>query len=164
MIRKATPEDLPLILNIILDVKRLMMEGGNTQWDSDYPGEKEYSKDIELGELWLEELDGFISGFMAINSSLSKEYNDVEWMTELPANGIHRLAVNPAFRGKGVAKRLFAFAEELSRLQGMKSIRLDTFSLNKAAQRLFVNNGYTFVGNIFMKGRTIPYLCFEKSL
>lgn len=164
MIRKATPEDLPLILNIILDVKRLMVEGGNTQWDSDYPGEREYSKDIELGELWLEELDGFISGFMAINSSLSKEYNDVEWMTELPANGIHRLAVNPASRGKGVAKRLFAFAEELSRLQGMKSIRLDTFSLNKAAQRLFVNNGYTFVGNIFMKGRTIPYLCFEKSL
>lgn len=62
-----------------------MTEGGNTQWDSDYPGEREYSKDIELGELWLEELDGFISGFMAINSSLSKEYNDVEWMTELPA-------------------------------------------------------------------------------
>ena len=76
MIRKAIPEDLPLILNIILDVKRLMTEGGNTQWDSDYPGEREYSKDIELGELWLEELDGFISGFMAINSSLSKEYNE----------------------------------------------------------------------------------------
>lgn len=33
MIRKAIPEDLPLILNIILDVKRLMTEGGNTQWE-----------------------------------------------------------------------------------------------------------------------------------
>lgn len=164
MIRKATPEDLPVILEIIKEVKRLMLEGGNPQWNSDYPGEREYSRDIELGELWLEEAEGVITGFMTVNDNLSKEYDDVIWTTELPANSIHRLAVNPLCRGKGVARRLFAFAEDLSKRQGMKSIRLDTFSPNKTAQRLFANNGYTYVGEIFMKGRKVPYLCFEKAL
>ncbi len=164
MIRQAKREDLPEILGIIGKVKKMMLESGNPQWDSDYPGEKEYSKDIEAGELWLEELNGIIAGFMTVNAELSKKYNNVCWQTELPANSIHRLAVNPLCRGRGIARRLFAFAETLSRQQGMKSIRLDTFSPNKAAQRLFMNNGYTYVGEIFMKGRTIPYFCYEKTV
>ena len=90
MIRKARQEDLEQIIEIIVRVKRLMMEGGNPQWDSDYPGEKEYQGDILKGELWLDEVDGLIRGFMTVNDSFSKEYDDVVWQTKLPANGIHR--------------------------------------------------------------------------
>lgn len=164
MIRKALRNDLPEISSIITRVKELMKEGGNPQWDSDYPSEKEYSKDIECGELWLEDLDGTISGFMTVNNQLSKEYDTITWNTKLPANSIHRLAVNPECRNRGVAHRLFDFAEELSRKQEMKSIRIDTFTPNLAAQQLFKNNGYQYVGEILMKGRSIPYLCFEKNL
>lgn len=164
MIRKAAMEDLTEILYLIEKVKKLMSEGGNPQWNSAYPGEREYKEDILEGELYLEELDGAISGFMAVNNLFPKEYEDVEWTTVLPANGIHRLAVNPSCHGRGVASRLFTYAEELSSAQGMKSMRLDTFSLNYAAQKLFKNNGYHFVEEIFMKGRNIPYFCFEKSL
>lgn len=164
MIRKAVLEDLTEITHLIEKVKKMMEEEGNPQWNSDYPGEKEYRQDILDGGLYLEELDEKVAGFMAVNNLLSKEYEGVKWTTELPASGIHRLAVNPCYRKQGIAGKLIAYAEELSYVQGMKSIRIDTFSLNYSAQRLFKSNGYHFVGEIFMKGRNIPYLCFEKAL
>lgn len=165
MIRKATLDDLNAVLKIIAEVKILMNAGGNPQWNSDYPGEHEYRADIAREELWLEELEeGMISGFMVVNDQLSKEYRDADWSTPGPSNSIHRLAVNPLCRGRGVAKRLFTFAEQLSRDKGMKSIHLDTFAMNRAAQSLFKSNGYSFAGEIHMKGRSTPYLCYEKSL
>lgn len=164
MIRKATLEDLEKIIVIIRRVKQLMAEGGNPQWDSEYPGEKEYREDIKNGELYVEERDGTITGFMTVNAVFPKEYEDVRWSTSLPACTIHRLAVNPECRGSGTARRLFEYAENISRQQGVYSIRLDTFSLNTAAQKLFERNGYKYAGYIYMKGRTIPYRCYEKSL
>lgn len=164
MIRKAVSTDLEEIVCIIHEVKKLMIECGNPQWDSDYPGEKEYRRDILRGELYVEEQEGAIAGFVTVNAVFPKEYEDLVWTTELPANTLHRLAVNPLFRNKGVARLLFDYGEFVSRSQGMRSIRLDTFSLNHAAQRMFINNGYHFAGQIQMKGRSVPYVCFEKTL
>lgn len=165
MIRKATREDLENIRQIIKVVKEEMTKAGNPQWDSDYPGELEYAGDIERQELFVDTGDdSSIRGFMCLNQSFSKEYADAPWQTPLPAFCIHRLAVNAQTRGQGTANRLFAFAEQYAVTQGVFSMHIDTFSMNKAAQALFIRNGYRFVGEIYMKGRTIPYRCYEKDL
>ena len=164
MIRKATLDDLEEIVTIICQVKQLMTEGGNPQWNSEYPGEKEYREDIRNGELYVEDSDGTIAGFMTVNAVFPKEYATVRWNTCLPAYTIHRLAVNPNYRRGGTARKLFDYAENISRQKEVYNIRLDTFSLNTAAQKLFERNGYEFAGEIYMKGRTIPYRCYEKSL
>lgn len=164
MIRKAEIKDLPIIVSLTTQVKRIMLERGNPQWDSHYPGEKEYKADVQLGELYVEEEEGDIAGWMTLNNCFPKEYEGVGWNTLSPANTIHRLAVNPHYKGKGIACRLLSFAEGFSCEQGKRSIRLDTFSLNQAAQKLFLKNGYRYVGQIYMKGRSVPYVCFEKNL
>ncbi len=164
MIRKAKLDDLKKVVTIIRQVKKGMAEGGNPQWNSEYPGEKEYREDIRNGELYVEDSNETIAGFMVVNAVFPKEYETVRWNTCLPACTIHRLAVNPDCRGSGTARRLFEYAENISRQKKVYSIRLDTFSLNTAAQKLFERNGYKFVGEIFMKGRMIPYRCYEKSL
>jgi len=164
MIRKAQIEDLSEILAIIKLVKKKMVEEGNPQWDSDYPGETEYKGDIEKGELFLSGENRIILGFMTINDSFPKEYGELPWTTSLPAFTIHRLAVNPTCTNRGVAKEMFKFAETYALEKGKKSIRLDTFSKNIKAQELFKRNNYCFVGEIFMKGKPIPYYCFEKNL
>lgn len=165
MIRKAVSEDLPVILATIILVKKTMLEEGNPQWDSDYPGEKEYSADIEREELFVEvDTRGGIRGFMCLNRDLSKEYDDISWETPFPALGIHRLAVNIKYRRLGVAKALFSFAEEYARLQGCRSLHVDTFTFNTTAQNFFVRNGCRFAGEIYMKGRSEPYRCYEKEV
>lgn len=181
MIRRALPADLPLIVQIIEKVKQAMLAGGNPQWDSDYPGENEYAADIQKGELFVEvergiernatqgkkesgEKEGRIRGFMCLNGNLSKEYADVTWQTPSPAFCIHRLAVDTGCRGSGVASLLFDFAESYGRRQGFRSMHIDTFTPNQTAQRLFLRLGYRFVGEIYMKGRCIPYRCYEKEL
>lgn len=170
MIRPALPADLPFIVQCIEKVKQAMLAGGNPQWDSDYPGEKEYAADIQKGELFVEVEEGEdlekprIRGFMCLNGNLSKEYAGVTWQTPLPAFCIHRLAVDTDCRGSGVASLLFDFAESYGRRLGFRSMHIDTFTPNKAAQRLFLRRGYRFVGEIYMKGRSIPYRCYEKEL
>lgn len=164
MIRKAEIKDLPVIVSLITQVKSIMLERGNPQWNSDYPGEKEYKADLQLGELYVKEDEGNIIGWMTLNNCFPEEYEGMDWNTLSPANTIHRLAVHPDYKDKGVACRLMSFAEWLSRKQGKRSIRLDTFSLNQAAQKLFLKNGYRYVGQIYMKGRSVPYVCFEKNL
>lgn len=142
-----------------------MLAGGNPQWDSDYPGEKEYAGDIEKGELFVEVNDeNRIGGFMCVNGNLSKEYADVTWTTPPPAFCVHRLAVNIECRKQGVAGLLFDFAEAYGRELGYRSMHIDTFTPNRAAQRLFQQLGYRFVGEIYMKGRSVPYRCYEKEL
>lgn len=165
MIRRAIPADLPVILQIIEKVKQAMLAGGNPQWDSDYPGEKEYAGDIQKGELFADiDEEGRIRGFMCVNATLSKEYADVVWETPAPSLCVHRLAVATDCRGRGIANLLFDFAETYGRELGYKSMHIDTFTPNRAAQRLFVGRGYRFVGEIYMKGRSIPYRCYEKEL
>lgn len=164
MIRKATADDLPEIVSIIGVVREGMSKGGNPQWNSGYPGEKEYREDIFRGDLYLDVREEGLAGFVTLNRMFPDEYAGVQWTTGIPAGTMHRLAVNPAFRKRGIARDLFDFAERYFIFRCMKSIRIDTFSLNRAAQELFKSSGYRFAGEIFMKGKSLPYFCYEKPL
>lgn len=165
MIRPAVPEDLPDILRIVALSKKDMLANGNDQWDSDYPGEKEYAGDIAKRQLFVEtDENDTVRGVMCLNDDFPEAYEGLRWKTSPPSMCIHRIAVNTACRNAGVARSLFAFAAQYARQKGIRSIRLDTFSRNMPAQRLFVRMEYEYVDDIYMKGRTIPYRCYEKSV
>lgn len=61
---------------------------------------------------------------------------------------MHRLAVSPAFRGLGVARLLMVKADEVAREQGIRLLRIDTCDINKAAQKLFIQSGYKYAGEL----------------
>lgn len=165
MTRTAVAEDLPEILRIVALSKQVMLANGNDQWNSDYPGEKDYAGDIEKRQLFVEtDENDTVRGVMCLNDDFPEAYEGLRWKTSSPSMCIHRIAVDTACRNAGVARSLFAFAEQYARQKGIRSIRLDTFSRNIPAQRLFVGMGYEYVGEIYMKGRSIPYRCYEKSV
>jgi ribosomal protein S18 acetylase RimI-like enzyme len=75
---------------------------------------------------------------------------------------IHRLCVHPDFQGKGLAKKTMQLAQEMLKREGYGSIRLDTFSKNPIARRLYEHLGFSYVGEVnFRKG--LFYL-MEKAL
>jgi ribosomal protein S18 acetylase RimI-like enzyme len=164
-IRQATPADLPALLELVRRIVPLMRAEGNLQWDDFYPNAKVFGHDIDLGELWLAETETAIVGVAAITREQVPEYAQIGWDLNEPALVIHRLAVDPAARGMGLASTLMQQAETVAREQSIAVLRVDTSIDNQATQRLFPKLGYTFAGEIGLDFRPgLRVLCYEKRL
>ena len=90
----------------------------------------------------------------------SPEYSQISWST----NGrrvlvVHRLSVHPKFQSKGIARRFMIFIEEFALRNKYSCIRLDAYSKNLAALRLYERMEYQRLGKVYF-----PFYCFEKVL
>ena len=163
--RLAVREDVTAVMALLRRVVPLMRASGNLQWGDDYPNAEVFERDIELGQLWVAEIDGAIAGVAALTRDQEPEYAQVGWDIEEPAVVVHRLAVDPAFRGIGVAGALMRKAEDVAMERGIRVLRVDTNTLNEASQRLFPKLGYALVGEIGLEFRPgLRFLCYEKRL
>jgi ribosomal protein S18 acetylase RimI-like enzyme len=166
MIRLATHSDLPALMALVRRVVPLMRASGNLQWDDHYPNEQVFERDIDQGELWLAEpTPGVIAAVTAITTDQSPEYADVGWDIHERAIVIHRLAVDPGYRGNGLALALMQQAETIARDRGISVLRVDTNTQNPATQRLLPKFGYILAGEISLAFRPgLRFLCYEKRL
>ncbi|MEE1884121.1 GNAT family N-acetyltransferase [Pedobacter flavus] len=165
VIRLATLNDISGIMDLVKCVVPLMQASGNFQWDEDYPNPEVFSNDISLNQLWVVEIDGIISGVSAITKDQDPEYADVGWDITESAIVTHRLAVNPAFQGRGIAKALMQQAEHVAKEQNIIKLRVDTNTKNVATQALFPKLGYLLSGEISLAKRPgLRFYCYEKIL
>ncbi len=163
--RLAVVEDLPALMTLLRRVVPLMIASGNLQWDEDYPNEEVLGRDIHLGQLWVAEIDEAIAGVAAITMDQEPDYTQVGWDIQEPAIVVHRLAVDPAFRGAGVARALMQKAEEIAVERGLEVLRVDTNTRNQATQKLFPQLGYQLAGEIGLQFRPgLRFFCYEKRL
>jgi ribosomal protein S18 acetylase RimI-like enzyme len=165
-IRQATLADIPALMALVRRVVPLMRASGNLQWDDHYPNEHIFERDIDLGELWVAELSpGTLAAVTAITTDQSPEYAQVGWDIDEPAIVIHRLAVDPDFRGTGLAHTLMQHAEMIAEQRGISVLRVDTNTHNPATQRLLPKLGYTLAGEIGLEYRPgLRFYCYEKRL
>jgi ribosomal protein S18 acetylase RimI-like enzyme len=164
-IRLAVDEDLPALMTLLRRVVPLMIASGNLQWDEGYPNEEVLGRDIRLGQLWAAEIEEAIAGVAAITMDQEPDYAQVGWDIHEPAIVVHRLAVDPAFRGSGVARALMQKAEEVAVERGLVALRVDTNTQNQATQRLFPQLGYELAGEIGLQFRPgLRFFCYEKRL
>ena len=165
VIRRATAADIPAIVALVRRVVPLMQASGNFQWSADYPNEAVFGDDIACQHLWVAELDGAVAGVAALTQDQDAEYVQADWDVTQPALVTHRLAVDPAAQGRGVALALMAEAERQAVAQNLKVLRVDTNSANTATQRLFPKLGYRFAGEITLAFRPgLRFFCYEKRL
>lgn len=164
-IRLATHEDLPALMTLVQRVVPLMRATGNLQWDESYPNEPVFQRDIDLGQLWVADADTNLAGVAAITTDQEPDYAQVGWDIDELAIVVHRLAVDPAFRGAGVATALMQKAEEVAAERGIAILRVDTNTQNETTQRLFPKLGYQLAGEISLQFRPgLRFLCYEKRL
>lgn len=168
MIRKARLEDLPIIMQIVKEVIPLMHASGNTQWGEDYPTEEVFEEDILAETLYLSEGNDegkhIIEGFICINQDESEEYIPLKWQAEGKAVVLHRMAVSPRSRGRGVASELIAFAEEVAAKESISWIKTDTNEANTIMKAILEKRGYQYVGQVYYRIPGTPYNCYEKKL
>jgi len=164
-VRPGRRDDVEPVMALVRRAVPLMRAAGNLQWDDTYPNPEVFTLDVEHGQLWVAELDGRLAGMAAITQDQEPEYADAGLDPAEPAVVVHRLAVDPACRGRGVAEALMLRAEAVARERGITVLRLDTNTENEATQRLFPKLGYVLAGEIglvFRPGRR--FLCYEKRL
>jgi ribosomal protein S18 acetylase RimI-like enzyme len=163
LIRKGCKSDKKRIMNIIGDAVVHMDETGIYQWDSIYPNGEVIEDDLGSGTLYVYLYNEDIKGIIVLNEHQDREYEDIHWsFREGKQLVVHRLCIDPKFQGLGVARQLMSFAEEYAKQHHYNAIRLDAFSENPRACKLYEQLGFIKAGTTrFRKG---IFYCFEKKM
>lgn len=77
-------------------------------------------------------------------------YNDPSIWQEKdkePSVYLHRIATNPAFKGKGMIHLIKKWAAEHARNEGRKFLRLDTWGDNENLKTYYIQCGFNFIGH-----------------
>ena len=164
MIRKANMNDLESIMKIIKSTVEEMKTYNNTQWDENYPLEKDFVSDIKKQDLYIYEVDGEVAGFICLNYEEPEEYLGLNWSSNKKAMVIHRMAVNPNFRKTGIASKLVDFAEKLAVENNVSYLKSDTYSINSKMNLLLTKCGFTKIGEMSFLGKEKSFYCYDKIL
>lgn len=162
MIRTATQNDLPCLTRIVAQTISAMNAQGICQWDSHYPSTADLEADILQRSLYVITDGGIPHGLVALNDHQDPEYASLRWSHSGPSLVVHRLPIAPSSQGKGLAGKLMDFTESYAESKGYASIRLDAFSENPAACRLYERRGYRHIGDV--RFRMGLFRCYEKVL
>lgn len=163
MVRHAKLSEIQKIMAITNACGKKMISEGIFQWDEEYPNVKAFKNDLERNELYVYEEENEVLGCIVISTFMDKEYLDVNWLTETSEHFyIHRLAVKPSEQGKGIARKMMDFAENLAKGENKTSIRLDTFSQNSRNQKFYEARGYKRLDSIYFPRQSdFPFYCYE---
>ena len=172
MFRKAEPKDLEAIA-AIYDRIHDHEEAGKTTigWiRSIYPTRATAQASIEVGDMYVEEVDGVVVAAAKINQEQVPEYANAQWQWEAPEDKIlvlHTLVVDPEKGRGGYGKAFVAFYEDMARTMGCPYLRMDTNVRNVIARALYKGLGYTEVGIVDCQFNGIPgvqLVCLEKKV
>lgn len=160
---KGQKQDLSSIFHIISNCIKYMQNQGIYQWNEFYPNSDLIENDIKSGDCYILKNDEKPVAYVAINEDQDPEYSKINWLTDgRKVLVIHRLCVHPEFQGKGVAKEILKFIEDFATKNGYLSIRLDAYSGNEKALKLYENFGYKKVGQFSLPMIEHPFYCYEK--
>ncbi len=144
---KGKMSELENIVKVFKSAKEEMLRHQINQWDDIYPNEAILKADIENEELFVGKINNKIAVIYVLNQLCDEQYSNGIWK-EKGENFkvVHRLCVNPTYQNRGIAKRTMDYIEEISIKEGKKAIRLDVFSGNPFALKMYEAVGYTIVG------------------
>lgn len=148
MIRKATYDDLPTLMEIFGKARGIMRESGNLiQWSGSYPSEVIVREDIRSGHCYVlaeRESKEKIIATMTFIPGPDPTYTEIfdgSWLNDIPYFVIHRIAV--AEPGHDAARRLLDWG-----FGQADSIRIDTHKDNVIMRHILSKYGFTHCGMI----------------
>lgn len=166
-IRKSILEDVPAIMNIINDAKKMLASQHIDQWQNGYPNATQIENDINKSESFVVVNDDNIvlatSMFTLRKEPTYKKIIGGEWLVaEHKDYGvIHRLAIKKEFRKLGLATLLFEKFHHVLLEKNIQSLKIDTHEDNLGMQSLIKKLGYQYCGIIYTSYQA-KRLAFEK--
>ena len=165
-IELAKINDLDRVKKITSDCALEMISRKIFQWDENYPNIEIFKKDIDNQNLYVYRDNAIVLGCIMLSLSKDEVYDNVKWLTKDEKNlYVHRLAVDPKYQKKGIGKLLMDFAEEYGLKNGLKSVRLDTFSKNDRNNKFYRSRNYIQLDDVYFPNQSeFPFHCYEKIL
>ena len=160
-ISRALETNIDAIMALVRDAVREKRKNGDDQWDDAYPGRQLITQDILSGNLF-KLVDGHeLLGIIVLNEEQPAPYLALAWDDGDRPLVVHRLCIDPRYQRRGLARQLMLFAEEHAAASSYSSIRLDTYSKNRAARALFESLDYQPVGDVSLREDKI-FHCYKK--
>ena len=162
--RKATPEDLDQIWEILQQaIERRRLDGSN-QWQDGYPNPSVVQNDIDNGYGFVLTENEVIVGYCAILINDEPEYANIKgkWLTNEDFIVYHRVAISEKHLGKGLAQEMLRSIEKHALDNQIHSLKADTNFDNAGMLRIFEKMGYVYCGEVTFRGS--PRKAFEKVL
>ena len=149
-IRRYEPSDHEAIWSLHKTALRAVnADAGDGPWDDDF----HQIEDVYLrggGEFLVGVLDGRVVAMGALRRS-----------SEFRAE-VKRMRVHPDYHRRGFGQAILTALEQRARELGYRTLRLDTTTVQEAAQRLYTKNGFVEVGRSQAHGFELIF--YEKKL
>lgn len=165
-LHKATLDMLPIINEIYVNSQSQLLEQGILQWDENYPNLDYFTSCIKNQQLFVFIQDERIIGHIVLNEWESDEWEAISWQGNKPII-IHSFMIDPPYQGKGLGRKMIHVCENYAKMNGYQSIRLDAFSGNEQAVKLYSKLDYEKRGSVYFSSKPKGYeryYCMEKSL
>lgn len=152
--RLAVKEDLNRMTAMVNQAKAAFQARGIDQWQKGEPNETDLAASIEEGRIRVLEEEGRVAAMITLQEGADPSYGQIDgaWLNDRPYVGFHRVCVEEALRGRGLAARLFSLSEDYVRSLGYENIRIDTHPDNLPMQRALAKSGYRLCGSIHLAG------------
>ncbi|MFT8315598.1 MAG: GNAT family N-acetyltransferase [Clostridium sp.] len=146
-IRKAELEDLNIIMDIFRNAINVMNDNNIPQWDEIYPTNVILEQDILKKQMYVGIKDNTIVSIVVVNNEFDVQYKHGNWKYDNERFAVvHRLCVNPIYQNQKIGKNTMIMIEDLLQKKGIQSIRLDAFSLNPYALKMYQKLEYQKAG------------------
>ena len=151
----ANNNNLNEIVTLITNAVENMQKNNIDQWDLLYPTREDFQADIINQQLYIGKINGMIAVVFALNQNSDEQYQNGKWtFPDKDYYVIHRLCVNPLYQNNGIGRKTMLHIENILRDRDIQAIRLDVFSENPYAIKLYEHMGYSRVGYAdWRKGR-----------
>lgn len=140
-IKNCTPEDLGMMLDFYRAAIEFQKKVSEQHWLT-------FDRELVLQEI-LESRQWKVLVGDEIGCIFLSTFSDPFIWGErdaLPSIYLHRITINPAFRGSGFVPRIIEWAKTFGKQNGRQQLRLDTWGDNLKLIEFYQNCGFQFLG------------------
>lgn len=150
----AQQEEIDQCFEILNSARAFQRQQGFVQWPDGYPPRSAIEEDVHSGKGYVVKVDGQIACYMCIGLDGDPAYPAIKgaWHSDLPYVVIHRLAMAPQFRNKGLSSHVFALIEEFCKVAKISNLRIDTDEKNLRMRYVLEKNGFSYCGTVIQGG------------
>lgn len=151
ILRKTKTTDIPRVMDIINQAKTYFKNNGIDQWQDGYPCTASIETDISNHEAYVLEDQGQILATCMVTIQGEPTYRviDGQWKTNEDYVCVHRVAVDPQYKGKGLASIMLD--QVVAMYPQYHSLRMDTHEKNLSMQKMLLKYGFEFCGIITLQ-------------
>ncbi|MBE6947158.1 MAG: GNAT family N-acetyltransferase [Ruminococcaceae bacterium] len=150
----AQQEDFPRCMQILQSGRDFQRQQGFVQWPDNFPDADVVARDISSGFGFVLKADGIIAAYCYLGLEGDPSYPEIKgaWRYDEPYVVLHRVAISPEFRGKGLTGKLFSLVEEFAKKRNRFVLRIDTAEPNARMQHVVEKAGFAYCGTVIQGG------------